>query len=114
MHNKGQCKTCRDRLVLYLYGELGVIETTMVREHLDICEKCKSEYDELVLGLQAVVFVLKEGDGFEIEEVASLLGISVGAVRSHLVRAVETLKKVIKKETEQTAANGGQLREDSG
>ncbi len=93
MEDRDLCKRYRDRLVLYHYCELEPAEEASVREHLSSCRACSAELEELVKGLQAVIFVLKEGDGIETEKIAALFGISVGAVTSHLVRAVEALKK---------------------
>jgi len=93
MEDKDLCKRYRDRLVLYYYGELQPAEESSVREHLSSCRQCSTELEELVKGLQAIIFLLKEGDRMEIEKIAALFGISVGAVTSHLVRAVEALKK---------------------
>jgi DNA-directed RNA polymerase specialized sigma24 family protein len=93
MEDRELCKRYRDRLVLYHYGELQPAEETSVREHLSTCLQCSAELEELVKGLQAIIFLLKEGDGMEVKKIAALFGISVGAVTSHLVRAVEALKK---------------------
>lgn len=93
MEDMDSCKKYRDRLVLYYYGELEPAEVARVREHLSSCRPCSAELEELVKGLQAIIFLLKEGDGMEVKKIAALFGISVGAVTSHLVRAVEALKK---------------------
>ncbi len=95
MYNEISCKTCRDRLALYYYRELEPADEAWVRGHLESCTLCSTEMNELVKALQAVVFILKAYDGMDIESIAALFGISPGAVKSHLVRAVETLKKVM-------------------
>ena len=48
-----------------------------------------------------VVIVLKELEGFSYEEIAEVLDLSVGTVKSRLSRAREELKKIIDKITEQ-------------
>ena len=45
---------------------------------------------------QRAVFLLKNNEGMKISEIAAVLGISEGAVKSHLVRAVTSLRKQMK------------------
>ena len=47
---------------------------------------------------QRQVLVLRQWHGFSIEETAKLLGIGEGSVKSHLSRAVETVKLRLKKD----------------
>ena len=44
---------------------------------------------------QREVFALRQIDGRSTEEVASLLGISIGSVKQHLFRAVHTLRRAV-------------------
>jgi RNA polymerase sigma-70 factor, ECF subfamily len=48
-----------------------------------------------------VVIVLKELEGLSYEEIAEVLDVSVGTVKSRISRAREELKKIMKKFTEQ-------------
>jgi len=45
---------------------------------------------------QRAVFLLKNNEGMKITEIAAVLGISEGAVKSHLVRAITSLRKHMK------------------
>ena len=45
---------------------------------------------------QRAVFFLRHSDGMKLTEVAAVLGITEGAVKSHLVRAVASLRKSMK------------------
>ncbi|HLB25880.1 MAG TPA: sigma-70 family RNA polymerase sigma factor [Nitrospirota bacterium] len=47
-------------------------------------------------GRQRVVFLLKHDEGLKVQEIAGVLGISEGAVKSHLFRAVGALRKAMK------------------
>jgi len=45
---------------------------------------------------QRAAFVLRHGDGMKLSEVAAALGITEGAVKAHLVRAVASVQKSMK------------------
>ena len=47
-------------------------------------------------GRQRAVFLLKHDEGMKLSEVAAVLGISEGAVKAHMVRAVAALRKGMK------------------
>jgi RNA polymerase sigma-70 factor (ECF subfamily) len=52
-------------------------------------------------GRQRAVFLLKHDEGMKFSEVAAVLGITEGAVKAHMVRAVAALRKGMKEYGEQ-------------
>lgn len=64
-----------------------------------IQKELRNELDRAILGLpgrQRAVFLLKHNEGLKGTEIAEVLGITEGAVKAHISRAVETLRKKLK------------------
>ncbi len=49
-----KCKDCEDRLLEYLYGELGEEEAAGMERHLEASEPCRKEYESLRSVLETV------------------------------------------------------------
>ncbi len=49
-----KCKHCEDRLLEYLYGELGEEDAAAMEAHLEASEACRQEYDNLASVLETV------------------------------------------------------------
>lgn len=69
------------------------IEEDFDRKMLE--EKVKKGLDDLT-DIQRQVYVLKNLEGMKIREIADLIGISEGTVKSHLSRAMEKLRTILK------------------
>ena len=71
-----------------------VIDIEEDYEQKDLREKLKGALN-LLTDVQKQVFVLKNTEGLKIREVARVLGMSDGTVKSHLNRAMEKIKNAI-------------------
>jgi len=71
-----------------------VIDIEQDYEQKVLKEKLKGALG-LLTDTQKKVFVLKNTEGLKIREVAAILGISDGTVKSHLNRAVDKIKKAL-------------------
>ncbi len=71
-----------------------VIDIEMDYEQKELKEKLKAALGALT-EVQRQVFVLKNTEGLKIREVAVVLGMSDGTVKSHLNRAMEKIKKTL-------------------
>lgn len=69
------------------------IEEDFDRKMLE--EKVKKGLNDLT-DIQRQVYVLKNLEGMKIREIANLVGISEGTVKSHLSRAMEKLRTILK------------------
>ncbi|MEK6776589.1 MAG: zf-HC2 domain-containing protein [bacterium] len=49
-----KCKTNRDRLIEFYYGELGAQAQTALEDHLRICAGCRTEFERLQNLLNAI------------------------------------------------------------
>lgn len=58
-------------------------------------EKLKRGLDDLT-DIQRQVYILKNIEGMKIREIADLIGISEGTVKSHLSRAIEKLSTILR------------------
>lgn len=58
-------------------------------------EKVKKGLDDLT-DIQRQIYILKNTQGMKIREIADMIGISEGTVKSHLSRAVEKLSNTLK------------------
>ncbi|UCD62847.1 MAG: zf-HC2 domain-containing protein [Candidatus Zixiibacteriota bacterium] len=47
------CKQCKDKIALFVIGELADDEAARLKEHLEGCPECRGEYDELVAVVRA-------------------------------------------------------------
>lgn len=56
-----KCKLCEDKLLAFLYGELGEEDAASFKRHLEASESCRDEYDGLVCVLNTVRRVEEEG-----------------------------------------------------
>jgi hypothetical protein len=55
------CRLCEDRLLEYLYGELGEEQAAAMERHLEASEACRREYEGLASVLETVAETEEEG-----------------------------------------------------
>ncbi len=56
-----KCKLCEDRLLEYLYGELGEEDAAAMEQHLEASEACRREYEGFASVLDTVAKADEEG-----------------------------------------------------